>query len=312
MSPDSMPPRDAGPDSSLAHIATVPLRHPWRWAAAAIVFALAGAAIWSVVTNERFQWDVVARYFFSPSILAGLWTTLWLTAISMTIAITLGIIIALMRLSPNPVLRGGATAYVWFFRGTPLLVQLIFLFNFSALYPSISLGSWAFPVNEVFTPLTVAILGLSLNEAAYTAEIVRGGLRSVNRGQHEAAQALGLTRGDTIRRIILPQAMRVIVPPLGNETISMLKYTSLVSVIALPELLYSAQLIYSRTFETIPLLVVACVWYLIVTTILTVAQAALERRFGRGDEAERISFGSRLLKSLIQARTSVSIKEGRS
>lgn len=310
MSSDSLR-RDAPVGEPLSQIAVVPLRHPWRWAAAVIVLALAGAVLWSVATNTRFQWEVVGNYFFSASILAGLWTTIWLTAVSMTIAIALGTVLALMRLSPNPVLRGAATGYVWLFRGTPLLVQLIFLFNFSALYPSIGAAPWAFSMNEVLTPLTVAILGLSLNEAAYTAEIVRGGLRSVDHGQHEAAQALGLTRGSTIRRIILPQAMRVIVPPLGNETISMLKYTSLVSVIALPELLYSAQLIYSRTFETIPLLVVACIWYLIVTTVLTVAQALLERRFGRGDKVAGVPWGIRLRTSLLHPRAALPIEGSR-
>jgi polar amino acid transport system permease protein len=205
----------------------------------------------------------------------------------MAIAIVLGVVVALMRLSPNPVLRTAANFYTWFFRGTPLLVQLIFLFNISALYPVIGVGIpfgptlFELPVNEILTPVVVAIVGLSLNESAYMAEIVRAGINSVDRGQTEAAQALGLPRSTVMRRIVLPQAMRVIVPPTGNETISMLKYTSLVSVIALPELLYSAQIIYSRTFETIPLLVVASLWYLLITSILTVGQTFLERKFSR-------------------------------
>ncbi|WP_245160133.1 amino acid ABC transporter permease [Blastococcus sp. CT_GayMR20] len=268
-------------------VKAVPLRHPGRWVAAALVLLVAAALVESLVTNERFMWDVVAEYVFSSAILEGLWTTLWLTAVSMAIAVVLGVLVALMRLSPNPVLRTAANFYTWFFRGTPLLVQLIFLFNISALYPVIGLGLpfgptlVELPVNDILTPAVVAIVGLSLNESAYMAEIVRAGVNSVDRGQTEAAQALGLPRSTVMRRIVLPQAMRVIIPPTGNETISMLKYTSLVSVIALPELLYSAQIIYSRTFETIPLLVVASLWYLIVTSVLTVGQTFIERRFSR-------------------------------
>jgi polar amino acid transport system permease protein len=275
------------PGSPARDLKAVPLRHPGRWVAAVVVLAVAAALVKSLVSNERFQWDVVGENLFGPAILAGLWTTLWLTAVSMAIAIVLGVVVALMRLSPNPVLRTAANFYTWFFRGTPLLVQLIFLFNISALYPVIGVGIpfgptlFELPVNEILTPVVVAIVGLSLNESAYMAEIVRAGINSVDRGQTEAAQALGLPRSTVMRRIVLPQAMRVIVPPTGNETISMLKYTSLVSVIALPELLYSAQIIYSRTFETIPLLVVASLWYLLITSILTVGQTFLERKFSR-------------------------------
>ncbi|WP_433065681.1 amino acid ABC transporter permease [Nonomuraea sp. CA-218870] len=275
-------PRGHGDD-----VRAVPLRHPGRWVASAVVLVVAAAVVSSLVTNERFQWDVVGEYFFSSAILSGLWTTLWLTAVSMTIAVVLGIVIALMRLSPNPVLQGGANLYTWFFRGTPLLVQLIFLFNISALYPVLTVGVpfgpqfFEIPANDILTPAVVAIVGLSLNEAAYMAEIVRGGIKSVDHGQTEAAQALGLRRSVIMRRVVLPQAIRVILPPTGNETISMLKYTSLISVIAMPELLYSAQVIYSRTYETIPLLLVASIWYLIVTSVLTVGQAYLERRMSR-------------------------------
>ncbi|GGO82586.1 amino acid ABC transporter permease [Nonomuraea cavernae] len=275
-------PRGHGDD-----VRAVPLRHPGRWVASALVLVVAVAVASSLVTNERFQWDVVGEYFFSSAILSGLWTTLWLTAVSMTIAVVLGIIIALMRLSPNPVLKGGANLYTWFFRGTPLLVQLIFLFNISALYPVLTVGVpfgpkfFDIPANDILTPALVAIIGLSLNEAAYMAEIVRGGINSVEHGQTEAAQALGLRRSVIMRRIVLPQAIRVILPPTGNETISMLKYTSLISVIAMPELLYSAQVIYSRTYETIPLLMVASLWYLIVTSVLTLGQTYLERRTSR-------------------------------
>lgn len=285
-------------------VVAVPLRHPGRWVAAVIVLLLAAALISSLITNERFQWDVVGHYFFSADILAGLWRTLWLTAVSMTIAVVLGVIIALMRLSPNPVLKGGANFYTWFFRGTPLLVQLIFLFNISALYPVMSVGLpfgptlFDIPANDILTPTVVAIVGLSLNEAAYMAEIVRGGINSVDHGQTEAAQALGMRRSLVMRRIVLPQAIRVILPPTGNETISLLKYTSLISVIAMPELLYSAQVIYSRTYETIPLLLVASIWYLLVTSILTIGQTFLERKFSRGGRREDTGVLADLIRNL--------------
>jgi polar amino acid transport system permease protein len=193
-----------------------------------------------------------------------------------------------MRQSPNPLVSGASWVYVWFFRGTPVLVQLLFWNFVSALYPRISLGIPFGPAfvhvdaNALITPFAAAILGLGLNEAAYMAEIVRAGIISVEEGQTDAAQALGMTRLQTMRRIVLPQAMRVIVPPTGNETISMLKTSSLVSVIAYTELLYSVQLIYAVNYRTIPLLIVASIWYLIVTTVLSIAQYYVERYFGRG------------------------------
>jgi polar amino acid transport system permease protein len=206
----------------------------------------------------------------------------------MAIGIALGTLLAVMRLSPNPLVSGAAWLYIWFFRGTPVLVQILFWFNISALYPRIPVGIpfapafTSFNAQTVITPFVAGMLALGLNEGAYMAEIVRAGIISVDEGQSEAAQALGMTRLLTMRRIVLPQAMRVIIPPTGNETISMLKTTSLVSVVALTDLLYSVQLIYSRTYQTIPLLIVASIWYLIMTTVLTVGQYYLERHFGRG------------------------------
>jgi polar amino acid transport system permease protein len=193
-----------------------------------------------------------------------------------------------MRLSPNPLVAGASGFYIWFFRGTPVLVQILFWFNISALYPSFSLGipfgpQFAhFNAATVITPFIAGMLALGLNEGAYMAEIVRAGIISVDEGQAEAAQALGMTRLLTMRRIVLPQAMRVIIPPTGNETISMLKTTSLVSVIAVTELTYSVQLIYAVNYQTIPLLLVASIWYLSVTTVLSIGQYYLERHFGRG------------------------------
>lgn len=266
-------------------IRAIPLRRPWRWFAVAVVAVLATMLVNTVLTNPRFRWDVVADYFTEGVILRGLSLTLQLTAISMVIGIVLGVVFALMRGSSNPVLAAAGALYIWFFRGTPLLVQLVFWFNLSALYPRLSLGVpfgpefVIFDANDLIVPIAAAILGLGLNEGAYMAEIVRGGIAAIDRGQYQAATALGMTRMQTMRRIVLPQAMKVIIPPTGNQTIAMLKNVSLVSVLAIPDLLYSAQIIYARNFQTIPLLLVASIWYLICTSILTVIQTRIERRF---------------------------------
>jgi polar amino acid transport system permease protein len=274
-------------------IKAVPVRHPGRWVVAAIVLLLAAIIVNSVATNPRFGWGTVGHYLFSSRILDGLRITLELTVIAMAIGIVLGVVLAVMRLSPNPLVSGASWLYIWFFRGTPVLVQLLFWSFISALYPRISLGIpfggpeiWHGSANSVITPFVAAILGLGLNEAAYMAEIVRAGILSVEEGQNEAAQALGMTRLQTMRRIVLPQAMRVIIPPTGNETISMLKTSSLVSVIAYRELLYSVQLIYAVNYRQIPLLLVASIWYLVLTTILSIGQYYVERRFGRGTARE--------------------------
>ena len=257
------------------------------------MLVVAAVIVRSVATNPRFGWSVFAHYFTSHQVMHGLLITLELTVIAMAIGIVLGVALAVMRLSPNPLVSGAAWLYIWFFRGTPLLVQLLFWNFISALYPKIALGIPFGPqfahvdANSLITPFAAAILGLGLNEAAYMAEIVRGGILSVEEGQTEAATALGMTRLLTMRRIVLPQAMRVIVPPTGNETISMLKNTALVSVIAYTELLYSVQLIYAANYKQIPLLLVASTWYLIVTTILSIGQYYVERYFGRGSAREQ-------------------------
>jgi polar amino acid transport system permease protein len=268
---------------------TVPLRHPGRTVAAVLLLLIVANLAHSMVTNKNFQWSTVWHYLFYPEIMAGLGRTLILTVVSMTLAIMLGILLAACRLSENKVLQGVAGAYLWFFRGTPLLIQLIFLYNLSALYPRLGVGVpfggpelLGGPTNSVLTLWTVALVGLALHESAYMAEIVRGGLLSVPKHQTEAAAALGMNNLMSFRRIILPQALRVIVPPTGNQVIGMLKYSSLVSVIALPDLLYSAQMIYTQTFETIPLLIVVSFWYLLCTSILTVFQQRIERYYGRG------------------------------
>src|SRR3954447_7202848 len=269
-------------------IRAVPVRHPGRWVAAALVLVVAAALVRSVATNPRFEWDVVARYLTSAQVLTGPRVTLELTGMAMTVGIVLGVVLAVMRLSSNPLVAGASGLYIWFFRGTPVLVQLLFWNFVGALYPKIALGIPFGPTllhadaNSLITPFAAAVLGLGLNEAAYMAEIVRAGIISVDEGQSEAAQGLGMTRLLTLRRIVLPQAMRVIVPPTGNETISMLKTTSLVSVIAYTELLYSVQLIYASNYKQIPLLLVACFWYLVFTTLLSVGQHFVERHYGRG------------------------------
>lgn len=262
-------------------IQAIPARHPGRWVAAAAVFVLLLATAYSLTTNPRFEWSVVGEYFFSVRILHGLLLTLELTVISMVIGVALGVLLAVMRLSQNPMVSKASWFYIWLFRGTPVLVQILFWFNITALYPNIGFGSWSFDANNLITPFVAAILALGLNEGAYMAEIVRAGILSVDEGQSEAGAALGMSRLQIMRRVVLPQAMRVIVPPTGNEAISMLKTTSLVSVIAVSDLLYSAQLIYSVNYRTIPLLLVASIWYLIVTTLLSIGQFYIERHFGR-------------------------------
>jgi polar amino acid transport system permease protein len=273
-------------------IRAVPVRHPGRWVAAAIVLVIAVALVHSVVSNPRFEWGVVGEYLFDHRIFEGLQKTIELTIIAMAIGVFLGVVLAVMRLSPNKLVSGSSWLYIWFFRGTPVLVQLLFWYNIAAIYPKIALGIPFGPAfvhadaNTLITPFTAAILGLGLNEGAYMAEIVRAGIISVDEGQADAAHSLGMTRLQTMRRIVLPQAMRVIIPPTGNETISMLKTSSLVSVIAVADLLYAAQNIYSVNFKTIQLLIVASAWYLVCTSILYVGQYYLERHYGRGSSRE--------------------------
>jgi polar amino acid transport system permease protein len=297
-----------GPPPGSAQLATepikaIPVRHPGRWAAVAVLTLLAAMFVHSLFANPRFGWPVVGQYLFSPVILRGLQNTLILTALAMVIGTLGGLGLAVMRLSPNPVLGGVSSAYIWFFRGTPVITQLIFWNFLAVLFPRLGLGVPFGPefvsadTNQLINQFTACLLGLGLNEAAYMAEIVRGGIGSVEHGQTEAAAALGMTRTQTLRRIVLPQAMRVIIPPTGNETISMLKTTSLVVVIGYFELQTAAQSIYSRTFQTIPLLIVAATWYLVLTSVLSVGQGYLERYFGRGvgvRTGQRGGLGARL------------------
>jgi len=276
----------AAPDRK--ELPVVPVRHPGRWLAAGIVLVLvAMLAHWLYATDEL-HWGIVADYLFDPVILTGVRRTILLTLVAMAIGIALGTVLAVMRLSPNPIVSGVSWVYIWFFRGTPLLVQLVFWFNLPAVLHAVSIGvpfgpSWFHTDSKtIITQLGAAILGLGLNEAAYMAEISRAGILSVEEGQTEAAQALGMTQLLTLRRIVLPQAMRVIIPPTGNELISMLKNTALVSVIGYTELFYSAQIIYARNFRPIPLLITASLWYLFMTSLLTAGQYYVERYYARG------------------------------
>ncbi len=269
-------------------LTAVPVRHPGRWVAAGIILVLLAQLAHWLVTNPALNWSIVGKYLLEDSILQGVERTLLLTVIAMAMGILIGIILAVMRLSPNPIVSGVAWIYIWLFRGTPVIVQLIFWYNLPTVLKSVSLGvpfgpSWfATDPQTLITQFAAVCLGLGLNEAAYMAEIARAGILSVDEGQTEASAALGMSKGLTMRRIVLPQAMRVMIPPTGNETISMLKTTSLAFVIGYAELLTTAQIIYARTFQTIPLLITASLWYLFLTSVLTVGQYYLERRFARG------------------------------
>lgn len=283
-----MPVSGVEQDDSRDARVVLPTRHPGRWTVAGLILVFAVAAAYEVIGNERFQWDVVGEYLFSQPILTGVVRTLMLTALAMSAGVLLGVLFAVLRLSPNPVLSSAAWLYSWFFRGTPLLVQLLFWYFLSALYPSIGAGAITWDTNSLISPLTAALLGLGLNEGAYMSEIVRSGIVSVPPGQSEAASALGMRRSQVMRRVILPQAMRVIIPPTGNEAIGMLKHTALVLVIGYSELMTSASLIYSRTYQTIPLLIVAALWYLAISAVMSIGQYFIERRFGRGFSHHRV------------------------
>jgi polar amino acid transport system permease protein len=260
-----------------------------RWLLWAFVLIVAANFAWIVAWNKNFGWPIVAEWFTAESILKGLSVTLGLTVVAMIIGTAIGLVLAVARMSKDTLFSTLAALFIWFFRGTPLLVQLIFWYNLSTLFPEISISipfgptlvSWN--TNDIITPMTAAIAGLSLNEAAYMAEIIRGGLLSVDKGQVEATDAFGMTRARALRRIIIPQAMRSILPPTGNQLISMIKATSLVSVIAMADLLYSVQAVYNRTFEVIPMLMVAVIWYLVITSILNVGQGFIERYYARGE-----------------------------
>ena len=256
----------------------------FAWVCCALVALGVGRTL---LTNENYQWDVVAQYVTAETVLRGLVMTVVLTVLCMTFGALIGLLLAVLRVSPLRPVRILAGAYITFFRGTPVLVQLIFWFNIAALYPNLAIGipftdvSQDIDVNRLISATTAAVVGLSLNQAAYQAEIFRGGFASVDKGQIEAADSLGMSRGTKLRRIIVPQSMPTIVPATGNQFIGMFKETSLVSVLGVGELLQSVQLVYARTYQTIPLLIVACVWYLFMTLLLSYPQSQIEKKFSR-------------------------------
>lgn len=269
-------------------ITAVPVRHPGRWVASAVVLVLVAMLVNSLVTNARYGWGAIGHYLFARSVLDGLALTWGLTGAAMGIGVAGGIVLAVTRLSANPLLSGVSWFYIWVFRGTPVLVQLFLWYNLSYLYSHIALGVPFGPelvrasTNTLIPAVVAGILGLGLNEAAYMAEIVRAGILAVDPGQHEAASSIGMRRVQIMRHVVLPQAMRVIVPPTGNEANSMLKTTSLVSVIAVYDLFGTTQNFIASTYESIPLLLMASIWYLASSTVLTVAQYYVERFYARG------------------------------
>ena len=261
----------------------LPVRRTGQWVAGAFALAAALFLLYSFAASPNVQWNEVGAYFLDGRILSGLWVTIVLTVCCMLIGVGGGILLAIMKLSGNPVLEGLSGTFVLFFRGTPVLVQIILWFNLSLIFPYIA----GIPTNTLITAFAAALLGLGLNEAAYMAEIVRAGIESVDDGQSEATAASGLTKGQALRFVILPQAMRAIIPPTGNQFIGMLKATSLVSVIATQELLTQAQHIYSQNFLTIELLIVTCIWYLLMTSVATVIQSIIEQKLSVGDRRTR-------------------------
>jgi polar amino acid transport system permease protein len=285
-----------------APIAAVPVRHPWRWVAVAVIAILAAMFVHVLVTNPAFQWSFMVDNMFRPPIIRGLRGTIALTVLAMLIGVGLGVVLAVMRLSDNPVLRAVSWVYTWFFRALPRLVLAILFGNLGILWSRLELGLpfdrqigalfgvddlharlFGLDARDLLTGFLAGLLALGLSEAAYMAEIVRAGIQSVDPGQAEAAAALGMSGGQILRRVTLPQAMRVIVPPTGNETIAMLKDTSLVAFVPVAdELFFQLKEVGSRTFQVFPMLVAAALWYLLLTSILLVGQSFVERRFSRG------------------------------
>jgi polar amino acid transport system permease protein len=264
----------------------VPTRHGGRWLAVAIIAVLL-ALLARAFAVGQIEWDYVGQFLTAPAIMQGLVNTIWMSIAAMALGIALGIGTAVMRMSPNPVLRGVAMGYTWLFRGTPIILQLLLWFNLALVFPRLGWGDWSMRTVDVMTPMLAALLGLGINQGAYTSEVVRAGMLSVDAGQYEAAKSIGMTRLVALRRIVFPQAMRVIIPPLGNEFIGMVKLTSLASVIQFAEILHAAQNVYYANSRVIELLIVAAIWYLVVVSLLTPAQMLLERRFSRGAGSTR-------------------------
>jgi len=280
-------PERAAPEDYSA-LKVVPVRNPWRWAAVAATAVLVAQFAHGLITNPGWEWDVFADFFTTETILKAVWITLQLTFYGTALGFALGIVLAFMRLSRSPFLKSVAFTYIWAFRSIPLIVQLLFWFNLTYLYKRLDFGIpfgpgfFSFDTAGLVGAMSAAVLGLALHQAAYAAEIVRGGVLAVDTGQLEAAAALGIPRLRQLRRIVLPQAMRSILPNAANEVISLFKGTSIVSVMAIGELFYQTQVIYGRNGRVVPLLMVATVWYVILTTLLSIAQYYVERHFSKG------------------------------
>lgn len=292
MATSRLAPADLLPDqrqNAFPHDANVrPRKHVGRKVVNVVLVIVGIYFLVSVAMNPRFHWDVVAEYLFDETVLSGLRTTLLLTLAAAVLGVVLGTIVAVMRLSPIAALSTPAWLFAVFFRGTPELVQILFWYNIAALYPTIFIGIpglvtfFEADANALVAPLTAGLIALGINEAAYMSEIIRSGIIGIGKGQTEAAEAVGMPSRRILTRIILPQAMRTIIPPMGNEVIGLLKGTALVSMIAIPELLFSTQVIYNQNLQVIPLLIVASLWYLVVTSVMSVGQFFVERHFGRG------------------------------
>jgi polar amino acid transport system permease protein len=272
----------AGGFPDLSQMPIARQRHWRRWLAATMMLVIL-VAIGHAFAGGQIEWSYVGRFLTAQVIVEGVVNTMVMAVLAMALGIVLGVVVATMRLSPNPVLKSVAAGYTWLFRGTPLILQLLLWFNLALVFPTIGIpGLWSVRAVDVMTPFLSALLGLGINQGAYTSEVIRAGMLSVDVGQYEAAQAIGMGWLHALRRIILPQAMRVVIPPLGNEFISLVKATSLASVIQYPELLHNAENIYYANSRVIELLIVAGLWYLLVVSILTPLQMLLERRFARG------------------------------
>jgi polar amino acid transport system permease protein len=255
----------------------VPVRHYGRWASAVAVLAAVVAIVYAF-SQAAIDYGTTGEFFTADNIVTGAKNTLVISVLAQLIGIALGVVFAVMRLSHNPVTGAVSWFYIWFFRGTPVLVQLLIWYNLALVFPTM-LGH---PTSSVMTPFIAALLGLGINEGAYMAEIVRAGIASVDEGQTEASHALGMTSGQTLRRVVLPQAMRVIIPPTGNEFINMLKTSSLAYTIQYSELLLSAVSVYTRNLQVVELLFTVSLWYLVLTSVFSIGQYYLERRFARG------------------------------
>lgn len=280
---------DKDSDYEIAHLRIVPKRHFGRMLSAAIVLLLLAALVRAFSVGQ-IEWSYVRDFLFAPAILDGLYNTLLMTVAAMALGIVLGVLIAIMRISGNPVLTWIGFAYVWIFRGAPALLQLMLWFNLALIFPTLGIpGLFEFRTVDIMTPFVSAMIGLGISQGAYTSEVVRSGLLSVDSGQYEAARTTGMTQLKMLRRIVLPQAMRVMVPPIGNEVIGMVKLTSLASVIQFSEILHNAQIIYFANTRVLELLLVASFWYLLVVSVLSIGQHYIERYFGRGSKSLRSS-----------------------